>query len=101
MTESEKAHILYSLQMAFEYGRWLWQVDLEEHMDNSSYFDAFLWVLHNKKTAMPLHTVSNGWDLSTRPVRYNLRSDIWREWVKKTTKDNLEDLWNKLFDYLK
>jgi hypothetical protein len=42
MNESEKAYIIYSLQMAFEYGRWLGQVDLEEHMDNSSYFDALL-----------------------------------------------------------
>ena len=98
MTEQQKAYILYSMAMAFEYGRWLWQVDLEEHMDSSSYFDAFLGVIHDKKTSMPLHTVAL--DMNTKPVRYNLRSDIWREWVKKNTKDNLEDLTSKLLNYL-
>lgn len=98
MTDQQKAYIMYSMEMAFEYGRWLWQVDLEEHMDNSSYFDAFLWVLHDKKTAMPLHTVAL--DMDARPVRYNLRSDIWREWVKKNTQENLDNLIKELFNYL-
>lgn len=98
MTDQQKAYIMYSMEMAFEYGRWLWQVDLEEHMDNSSYFDAFLWVLHDKKTAMPLHTVALNMD--SKPVRYNLRSDNWREWVKKNTKENIDELIKKLFNYL-
>ena len=97
MNETQKTYIVYALHMAFEYGRWLWQVDLEEHMDNSSYFDAFLGVLHDKKTAMPLHTVASS-DLSSIPVRYNLRSDIWREGVKKNTKESLEKEIEKLFE---
>lgn len=76
--------------MCFELWRWRWQVDLEESME-SNYFDAFLWVLHDKKTSMPLHTVSCNW--SERSVKYTLRSEEWREWVKKTTqKEMLEAL---------
>ena len=97
ITHEEKWKIIYSIEMAFEYWRWLWQVDLEEHMDNSSYFDAFLWVLYDKKTAMPLHTVSNWWNINSRPVRYNLRSNTWRQWIKKTTKKAIEQIINNLF----
>ena len=75
-------------EICFELWRWRWQVDLEEHMENN-FFDAFLWVLYAKKTAMPLHTVSCDWD--QKAVRYNLRSDKWREWVKKTTEERKEE----------
>jgi len=85
--------------MCFELWRWRWQVDLEEDMDNN-YFDAFLWVLHDKKTAMPLHTVSCDW--LEKAVKYKLRSEKWKKWVKKTTKtemkDNLELFYNLIFN---
>lgn len=75
-------------ELCFEIWRWRWQVDLEEDMDNN-YFDAFLWVLYDKKTAMPLHTVSCDWN--QRSVKYNLRTDKWREWVKNTTRTKLDE----------
>jgi hypothetical protein len=82
--------------ICYELWRWRGQVDLEEHMDNN-FFDAFLWVLYDKKTAMPLHKVSCDWE--ERAVKYKLRSDHWREWVKKTTKEKMDktlDILNNL-----
>ena len=74
MTEKEKWLFMWAMELAFMAGRWRGQVDLEEDMDND-YFDAFIWVLHDKKTAMPLHTVSCTWD--ERAVKYKLRN-IWK-----------------------
>lgn len=85
------------MELCFVAGRWRGQVDLEEHFDNESYFDAFLGALHDKKTNMPLHTVAN---VGERPVRVNLRSDEWRNGVKKTTEkefDKCVRLMSKLF----
>ena len=76
-------------KMCFEIWRWRWQVDLEESMENN-YFDAFLWVLYDKKTAMPLHTVSC--TEKERAIKYNLRSEEWREWVKKTTENKMKEI---------
>lgn len=77
-------------------GRWRGQVDLEESMENDSYFDSYLAVLHDRKTSMPLHTVSIDRALETRPVRYNLRSDHWREGVKKETQKWLDETFNEV-----
>jgi hypothetical protein len=86
--ETEKEFkIEAALEIAFMAGRWRGQVDLEEHMENESYFDAFLSYTHARKTGMPLHSVAIDEDLQTRPVRYNLRSDKWREGVKKSVQE--------------
>lgn len=103
LTEKELQIIEAGLELAFLAGRWRGQVDLEENMD-ANFFDAFLGVLYDKKMGMPLHTVANP-DLNSRPVKYNLRSDKWREGVKKSAKEyldsafefikkNMEALWN-------
>ena len=84
-------------QMCFEIWRWRGQVDLEENMDNN-YFDAFLWVLYDKKTAMPLHAVSCDWDEIA--VKYRLRSDEWRKWVKKTTDNELNEMTEMFYKLL-
>ncbi len=85
------------MELAFLAGRWRGQVDLEEDIDTQSYFDAALTSIHAQKLGGECrHTVaSNGAD--SRPVRYNLRSDEWREGVKKTTQKNLDNAVNKLF----
>ncbi len=75
-------------EMCFELWRWRWQVDLEEYMDNN-FFDAFLWVIYDKKTSMPLHSVTCDW--FEKSVKYKLRSDKWREWVKKTTEEKKKE----------
>lgn len=83
-------------EYCFTLWRWRWQVDLEQDMENN-FFDAFLWVLYDNKTSMPLHTVSVNWD--ERAVRYRLRSDKWKEWVIKTTekeKEEMLEFFNKL-----
>ena len=74
--------------MCFELWRWRGQVDLEESMDNNM-FDAFLWVLYDRKTAMPLHTVSC--TEMERAVKYNLRSEDWRKGVKSTTNEKMKE----------
>lgn len=71
-------------------GRWRGQVDLEESMDNN-FFDAFLiWNHAQKSGGQCLHTVSSD-DINSRPVRYNLRSNEWREGVKKETDKWLDE----------
>lgn len=85
-------------EMCFEIWRWRGQVDLEENMDNN-FFDAFLWVLYDKKTSMPLHTVSCEW--YERSVKYTLRSDEWREWVKKTTREKMEENFDFFINLMK
>lgn len=87
------------IELAYMAGRWRGQVDLEEHMDNESYYDAFLSCVHDQKTAMPYHTVVWGSE-HNRPVRYNLRSDDWREGVKKTTDNYKKEAIDMLVDFL-
>lgn len=89
-----KAEIHPALLLAFEAGTWLGQVELEESMDKNSYFDALLSCAQAKKTGMPAHTVSmrtiNGTiDWNSRPVRYFLRTDQWREGVKRSANEYL------------
>lgn len=74
-----------AIYLAFEAGRWLGQVDLEEHYDREQYGSALLESLVARKTAMPEHPESSG-----RTVTINLRSDTWREGVKKSAREYLE-----------
>jgi hypothetical protein len=98
--KSLDSKIKYALELAFMAGRWRGQVDLEESMDNNSYFDAFLTSVHAKKSGgQCLHTVASD-NLNSRPVRYNLRSDDWREGVKKETQKDLEEAINILTNTL-
>jgi hypothetical protein len=97
----DKIDILSAIEDAFMAGRWRGQVDLEEHMDNESYFDASLTSINAKKTGgQCLHTVASS-DINSRPVRYNLRSDKWRDGVKKETNNNLEEIKTRLINKLK
>lgn len=82
------AQAIHHLEMAFLAGCGYGQAMLEQSMDNDC-FDAFMGVLHAKETGMPLHTVAGGAD-DSRPVRYNLRSDKWREAMFNNGKANLE-----------
>jgi hypothetical protein len=99
-TKEIEQKIDYALQIAFMAGRWLGQVDLEESMENDSYFDAMLTFIHSQKTGgQCMHTVGSS-DINSRPIRYNLRSEKWRKGVKKEVeewkkeaKDHLKDLY--------
>lgn len=64
---------------AFLLGAWYGQAEMEQAMDNNSFFDACLTFAHSQKTGGKcLHTVSSD-NINSRPVRYNLRSDKWRK----------------------
>jgi len=80
-----------AILLAFEAGRWLGQVDLEEHYDREQYAPAFFESLISKKTAMPIEKPSTG-----RTVTVNLRSDEWRAGVKKSAQEYLEQALNML-----
>lgn len=90
-----------TFELAYMAGRWRGQVDLEKHMENDSYFDSFLGVVYDSKHSMPLHTVGGAEDF-TKPVKYNLRSDNWRNGVTKSSLQDLEEakeiLKNKLYE---
>lgn len=87
MNEELKQLIAAYMHLAYEYGRWHGQVDLEISMDNNL-GDAFAGAVSARKTGMPLHTVASGGD-DSRPVRYFLRSDVWREGVVKSSQEGL------------
>ena len=87
----EKSTFEAALLLAFEAGKWVGQVELEEHYDREQYSSVVIELLSAKKTAMPLHESSNG-----RTVIINLRSDIWREGVRKSANEYL----NKARQYL-
>ena len=74
-----------ALLLAFEAGKWAGQVELEEHYDRSQFAEAFLEAAYSRKNAMPLKDASNG-----RTVTVNLRSDKWREGVRKSSREYLD-----------
>lgn len=88
MKMDAKDAIRYNMDMAFLAGVGYGQAMLEQSMDNN-FFDAFLCVIHAENTGMPLHTVAGGAD-DSRPVRYCLRSDKWREAMFNNGKADLE-----------
>ena len=95
MEEKDKQLLKSVLELAFMAGRWRGQVDLEEDMDNNC-FDACLSSIHSTKSGGAcIHSVAMDNDNpNSKPVKYNLRSDEWKEGVKKTTKEHLDDAYN-------
>lgn len=81
----EKATFEAALLLAFEAGKWVGQVELEEHYDREQYSTAIVESFYSKKIAMPLHDASNG-----RSVTVNLRSNTWREGVRKSANEYLD-----------
>lgn len=77
--------IQVALELVYEAGKWAGQVELEEHYDISQYAEAFLEAAYSRKNAMPLKDASTG-----RTVTVNLRSDKWREGVRKSSKECLD-----------
>lgn len=99
MTESQKELIHACMTLAFESWRWRWQVDLEESMDNN-FFDAMLMSIgKNAYWWLCSHTVARISE-NDRPVRYHLRSNEWREWVAKSSKESMENAFSFLIDNL-
>ena len=80
---SESIHA--ALLIAFEAGKWEGQVELEEYYDKEQYAHAMLEVVFAQKNAMPLFQASN-----RRIVAVQLRSDSWRDGVRKSTQKYLE-----------
>jgi hypothetical protein len=74
-----------ALRLAFEAGKWEGQVELEEHYDREQYSSSVAEVFHSHKNAMPLKDASNG-----RTVTINLRSDEWRNGVRKSAKEYVD-----------
>jgi hypothetical protein len=70
-------NIKMCLKIAFEAGRWLGQVDLEEHLDREQFSSCIYEALQSRKTTMPIKEGSTG-----RTIEYNLRSQKWRNGVK-------------------
>lgn len=73
------------LRLAFEAGRWQGQVDLEEYYDREQFATVIQEVIVSRKTSMPEKSASTG-----RTVTINLRSDAWREGVKKSSEEYIE-----------
>jgi hypothetical protein len=80
-----------ALALAFEAGKWVGQVELEEHFDKQQYGQAVLEVAYSRRSAMPLLDASSG-----RTVTVNLRSDAWRNGVRKSAQEYLEKALSRL-----
>lgn len=78
--EKKKTIIEAGLRLAFEAGKWAGQVELEEHFDLEQYSSVAVESLMARKTSMPISKQSTG-----RTVTINLRSDEWRNGVKKSS----------------
>lgn len=89
-----ESEIKLCLQLAFEAGKWMGQVDLEKHMDNEQYSESLLhsYITHTK-CIQPS-------ECHNREVIYNLRSDEWRKGVELTAKNYLKEAENILIMYL-
>lgn len=74
-----------ALELAYEAGKWVGQVELEEHYDRNQFAEALIEVAYSRKNAMPIREASTG-----RTVTINLRSDKWREGVRKSSREYLE-----------
>lgn len=70
-----------ALDLAFEAGKWEGQVELEEFFDRNQFAEAILEAAYSRKNAMPLKDSS-----TERTVTVNLRSDKWREGVRKSAR---------------
>ena len=84
-----------ALELAFEAGKWAGQVELEEHFDRQQYSTAIIESFQSKKTAMPTESASMG-----RTVKVNLRSNEWRDGVKKSSREYLEKAELIIAEYL-
>lgn len=73
------------LLLAYEAWKREWQVELEEHYDNEQYAKSALETIQARSTAMPMNRASE-W----RQVIVTLRSDKWRDWVRKSAREYIE-----------
>lgn len=89
-----ESEIKLCLQLAFEAGRWMGQVDLEKHMDNEQYSEALLqsYISHTK-CIQPS-------ECHNREVVYNLRSNEWRKGVEISANEYLKKAEGILTKYL-
>jgi hypothetical protein len=87
MNTNNKDFIILLLDIAFEIGKWEGQVELEEHYDKEGYGQGILESLYAKKMCMPLHR-----SITDNQVIIKLRPQKWRDGVRKTCKEKLQDL---------
>jgi hypothetical protein len=87
--------IRMAIEIAFEAGKWVGQVELEEHYDKEQYSTAIIESLYSKKNAMPIKDASNG-----KTIEINLRSDKWREGVHKSSGEYKQKAIKMLIDYI-
>ena len=74
-----------ALDLAFEAGKWEGQVELEEHYDKEQYSQVLVEAINSRKTSLPFDLASAG-----NTIRVNLRSQVWRDGVRKSAKEYLK-----------
>jgi hypothetical protein len=79
---TDEFEIMAAIQLAFEAGKWAGQVETEEFYDNEQYSTAIQEVIESRNTCLPTNKTSSG-----RTVMINLRSNEWREGVRKSADD--------------
>jgi hypothetical protein len=89
--KDNKLLISLLVDTVFELGKWVGQVELEEHFDKEQYGQGILESLYAEKMCRPLHGT-----ITDNQVIVNIRSQKWRDGVRKTCNDRLQNI-KKIF----
>ena len=95
MTKNQ-AKFELALLLAFEAGKWMGQVELEQHYDNEQYSSCLIESIYSKKNAMPLEKQSIG---KSKQVTICLRFEEWRNGVSKSSNEYLEKAKKIFYDF--
>lgn len=95
LTDVQKQTIEACMMLAFEAGKWAGQVELEEHIELEQYALAAIESVYSKKNAMPMHEESQG-----RQATINLRSQDWRDGVRRSSDEYLKTAVNIFCNFL-
>ena len=98
LTKEQKAEISAIAEGIFIAGQLHGETDLEEQMDNNL-FDSFLIANCSRRTGDCRNVVAKGCE-GSRPVRYNLRSNEWRDGARKTARNTKKEFVELIFNAL-
>lgn len=88
---TKNLHSQLALDLAFEAGKWVGQVELEEHFDREQYSRSIGESCYATHHSMPFYEAS-----ISRDVIINLRSQKWRDEVRKDAEKYLDKAKNYL-----
>lgn len=95
LTDAQKQTIEACMMLAFEAGKWVGQVELEEHIDREQFALAAIESVYSRNNSMPMHKESQ-----SRQATINLRSEKWRDGVRRSSDEYLKTAVNIFCKFL-